>query len=108
MATVGRNRAVVDLPVFKFHGFFAWLVWLFVHLMSLAGHRNRLQTFFTWLWNYITYDQSLRLIIRPYWREPRQKKGDAPIEPAGNETPEQKPKPPSLPEPPSQTTPPAT
>ncbi|MFC5269267.1 NAD(P)/FAD-dependent oxidoreductase [Adhaeribacter terreus] len=93
MATVGRNKAVVDLPKFKFQGFFAWLVWLFVHLMSLAGHRNRIVTFFTWVWNYITYDQSLRLIIRPYWREPRKKKGDAPIEPQGNETPQEKPLP---------------
>jgi NADH dehydrogenase len=89
MATVGRNRAVVDLPKFKFQGFFAWLVWLFVHLMSLAGHRNRIVTFFTWVWNYITYDQSLRLIIRPFWREPRKKK-DMITEPIGNETPQEK------------------
>jgi NADH dehydrogenase len=95
MATVGRNRAVVDLPKFKFQGFFAWLVWLFVHLMSLAGHRNRIVTFFTWVWNYITYDQSLRLIILPYRKEPRRKKGDAPLEPLGNEPPLEKPLPPS-------------
>lgn len=91
MATVGRNRAVVDLPKFKFQGWFAWMVWLFVHLMSLAGHRNRIVTFFTWVWNYFTYDQSLRLIIRPYWREPRKKKGDIDVEAAGNETPQNKP-----------------
>ncbi|MBK0401645.1 FAD-dependent oxidoreductase [Adhaeribacter sp. BT258] len=93
MATVGRNKAVVDLPKFKFQGFFAWLVWLFVHLMSLAGHRNRVITFFTWVWNYFTYDQSLRLIIRPYWKEPRKKKGDASPEAQGNETPQEKPQP---------------
>lgn len=64
MATVGRNRAVVDLPKVKFAGFPAWLVWMFVHLMSIVGVKNRLVIFINWLWNYITYDQSLRLILR--------------------------------------------
>lgn len=64
MATVGRNLAVVDLPFWKFQGFFAWLTWMFVHLMSIVGVKNRLLIFINWLWNYITYDQSLRLIIR--------------------------------------------
>jgi NADH dehydrogenase len=64
MATVGRNRAVVDLPRFKFAGFPAWLVWMFVHLMSIVGVKNRLVIFINWLWNYMTYDQSLRLILR--------------------------------------------
>ncbi len=66
MATVGRNRAVVDLPRWKFQGAFAWLVWLFVHLFQLLGVKNRLFVFLNWVWNYITYDQSLRLIIRPH------------------------------------------
>jgi NADH dehydrogenase len=65
MATVGRNLAVVDLPLVKFQGFFAWLVWMFIHLMSIVGVKNRLMVFINWLWYYITYDQSLRLIIRP-------------------------------------------
>lgn len=65
MATVGRNLAVVDLPFWKFQGFFAWLTWMFVHLMSIVGLKNRLLIFINWLWNYITYDQSLRLIIKP-------------------------------------------
>lgn len=65
MATVGRNRAVVDLPKLKFGGFPAWMVWMFVHLMSIVGVKNRLVIFINWLWNYMTYDQSLRLIIRP-------------------------------------------
>ncbi|WP_167605495.1 NAD(P)/FAD-dependent oxidoreductase [Maribellus sediminis] len=65
MATVGRNRAVVDLPKLKFAGFPAWMVWMFVHLMSIVGVKNRLVIFINWLWNYMTYDQSLRLIIRP-------------------------------------------
>lgn len=65
MATVGRNLAVVDLPFIKFQGFFAWLMWMFVHLMSIVGIKNRLLIFINWAWNYVTYDQSLRLIIRP-------------------------------------------
>lgn len=64
MATVGRNLAVVDLPFWKFQGFFAWLTWMFVHLISIVGVRNRVVVFINWLWNYITYDQSLRLIIK--------------------------------------------
>ena len=64
MATVGRNLAVVDLPFWRFQGFFAWLTWMFVHLMSIVGVKNRLVLFINWLWNYITYDQSLRLIIK--------------------------------------------
>jgi NADH dehydrogenase len=64
MATIGRNKAVVDLPNFSFTGFFAWVMWLVVHLASLIGVRNRFLVLFNWMWNYITYDQSLRLIIR--------------------------------------------
>ncbi|MFT4031853.1 MAG: NAD(P)/FAD-dependent oxidoreductase [Siphonobacter sp.] len=64
MATVGRNLAVVDLPFWKFQGFFAWVTWMFVHLFSIVGVKNRLMIFINWMWNYITYDQSLRLIIR--------------------------------------------
>ena len=65
MATIGRNKAVCDLPRIKFKGFIAWLVWLFVHLFQILGVRNRLFIFINWLWNYVTYDQYLRLIIRP-------------------------------------------
>ena len=64
MATVGRNLAVVDLPFWRFQGFFAWLTWMFVHLMAIVGVKNKLLIFINWLWNYVTYDQSLRLIIR--------------------------------------------
>ena len=66
MATIGRNKAVVDLPGFSFQGFFAWLVWLFVHLFQLLGVRNKVMVFINWLWSYATYDQSLRLMIRPH------------------------------------------
>ena len=69
MATIGRNRAVVDLPFWRFQGAFAWLVWMFVHLFSILGLKNKLIIFLNWVWNYITYDQSLRLVIKP-WRRP--------------------------------------
>lgn len=65
MATVGRNLAIVELPFIKFQGFFGWLVWMFVHLMSIVGVKNRLTIFINWAWNYLTYDQSTRLILRP-------------------------------------------
>ena len=65
MATIGRNLAVVEFPNMKFAGFFAWCVWMFVHLISLIGTKNKVQTFLNWVWNYFTYDQSLRLILTP-------------------------------------------
>jgi NADH dehydrogenase len=70
LATVGRNLAVADLPFAKFQGLFAWFVWMFVHLMSIVGIKNRLFIFINWAWNYLTYDQSLRLIIRPAKEKP--------------------------------------
>lgn len=65
MATVGRNLAVVELPFVKFGGFFAWLTWMFVHLMSILGIKNRFFIFINWFSNYFTYNLSLRLIIHP-------------------------------------------
>src|ERR1017187_997099 len=66
MATVGRNLAVVDIPKPKLHfkGFFAWLIWMGLHLFLLLGVKNRLAVFYNWIYNYITYDQNLRLIFR--------------------------------------------
>lgn len=64
MATIGRNKAVADLGKIKFQGFFAWLVWMFVHLMSIVGVKNKILIFVNWAWNYITFDQSLRLILK--------------------------------------------
>ena len=66
MATVGRNKAVVDLGKLKFGGFFAWFIWMFVHLYFLVGFRNRLVTFFNWVYNYVNFDKASRLIIRPF------------------------------------------
>lgn len=67
MAIIGKNKAVVDLPKPKMHfkGFFAWFIWLFVHLMSLITYRNRINTFYHWMIAYFSKDQSLRMIIRP-------------------------------------------
>jgi NADH dehydrogenase len=67
MATVGRNKAVVDLPGnISFGGFFAWLIWMFVHLFSIYGLRNKIVVFGNWVYNYFTYDRGTRLIIRKF------------------------------------------
>lgn len=66
MATIGRNKAVVDIGKIRFQGFFAWWVWMFVHLLSLIGFRNRLVTFINWILSYITFNGGIRLIIHPY------------------------------------------
>jgi NADH dehydrogenase len=63
MATIGKYRAVVDLPKFKFQGLFAWYFWMFLHLMLILSVRNKLAIFFNWMWSYINKDSSLRLII---------------------------------------------
>lgn len=65
MAIISRNKAVADIGKLHFSGFFAWFMWLFVHLMSLINYRNRLATLYNWAWAYFTKDQSLRFIIRP-------------------------------------------
>jgi NADH:ubiquinone reductase (H+-translocating) len=65
MATVGKNLAVVELPFIRFQGIFGWFVWMFIHLMSIVGVRNKLLIFINWAWKYFTYDQSTRLILRP-------------------------------------------
>jgi NADH dehydrogenase len=68
MATVGRHLAVVELPSFRFQGIFAWFIWMFVHLMSIIGVKNKLLIFVNWAFKYFTYDQSTRLILRPKGR----------------------------------------
>jgi NADH dehydrogenase len=69
LATIGRNKAVADLGKIKFQGFFAWLVWMFVHLISLMGGRNKVIVFINWVSSYITYNGGTRLIIRKFVRE---------------------------------------
>lgn len=66
MATIGRHLAVVELPIIKFQGFIAWVFWMFLHLMLILGVKNKLLVFINWLWKYVTFDQSLRLIIKPF------------------------------------------
>jgi len=65
MATIGKYRAVVDLPNLKFQGILAWFVWMFLHLMLILSVRNKIAIFFNWMWSYFNKDSSLRLIIIP-------------------------------------------
>lgn len=70
MATVGRNLAVVDVPKPKLHirGFLAWMIWMGLHLFLILGVKNRLFVFMNWVYNYFTYDQSLRLIFKEFYK----------------------------------------
>jgi NADH dehydrogenase len=74
MATIGRNRAVADLKVIGFGGFFAWLAWLFIHLIFLIGFRNRIAVLFQWMWAYLTYARGARLIYGVF--KPGGRKGE--------------------------------
>ncbi len=65
MATVGKNKAVVEAGGLKLGGFFAWFLWMAVHLMSIVGVKNRIFVFLNWVWHYFTHDPSLRLMIKP-------------------------------------------
>ena len=65
MAIISKYKAVADLPKFSLKGFFAWLIWLFIHIMPLVGFRNKLKLAFSWFWSFVTNDPTLRLIIRP-------------------------------------------
>ena len=64
MATIGRNKAVCDLPGYKTQGFIAWVLWLVVHLKSILGVKNKLFVLLNWIWDYITYNPGLRIVIR--------------------------------------------
>lgn len=64
MATLGRNKAVVDLPFMSFKGLLAWLVWMFLHLMLILSVKNKLIIFINWLWAYFSKDTALRLILK--------------------------------------------
>lgn len=66
LATIGRNKAVADLGKIHLHGFIAWIIWIFVHLMSLVGFTNRLIVFLSWASSYVTYNGGTRLIIRRF------------------------------------------
>jgi NADH dehydrogenase len=62
LATIGRASAVADFGWIRLKGWFAWVVWLFVHIMKLTGFRNRLLVLMQWAWAYVTYQRSIRLI----------------------------------------------
>ncbi len=64
MATIGKHKAVVELRRFRFQGYFAWMIWMALHLMLILSVRNKLVVFYNWAWSYITGDSSLRLILR--------------------------------------------
>lgn len=76
LATIGRNKAVADLGKIKFQGFFAWVVWMFVHLISLLGFRNKVIVFISWIGSYISYNGGSRLIIRRFVKEVPQEPGN--------------------------------
>lgn len=69
LATVGRNKAVADIGSLKTQGFFAWLIWSFVHLISLVSFRNKVLVFISWVGNYFTFNGNSRIITRPTKRE---------------------------------------
>lgn len=73
LATIGRSHAVADLGKLHFSGYFAWLAWLFIHLLFLIGFRNRFFVMIEWAWAYITYNHSARLITDPMEKEPAEK-----------------------------------
>jgi NADH dehydrogenase len=82
MATVGRNLAVVDVPKPKLHfgGFIAWLIWMGLHLFLILGVKNRIMVFINWMYNYVTYDQSLRLIFKEFYRTKNSVEGSRQIQ----------------------------
>ena len=68
MAVIGRGKAVADIGMLHFRGFLAWLAWMFVHVMALVGFRNQFQVLFNWAWKYMSWRNTIRLIIKPYIR----------------------------------------
>ena len=69
LATIGRNKAVADLPKIRLHGFIAWITWIVVHIFYLIGFRNKVIVMIDWVWSYLSYNKAIRLIIRPFRRE---------------------------------------
>ena len=69
MATIGRNKAVVDIGFFKTQGVFAWLIWMFVHLMSIFGGHNKVLVLMNWVWSYFTFNKSSRIILHRNFRK---------------------------------------
>ena len=76
LATIGRTAAVADLGRLKLSGVWAWLAWLFIHLLFLVGFRNRLIVVFQWMWSFVSYDRGARLITGPLRRLPDQPRAE--------------------------------
>ena len=79
MATVGKRKAVVDLPGFSFQGVFAWLTWMFVHLMLLLNVKNRIIVFLNWMMSYFANDSTLRLMLKASRVDSTFEKTDEPV-----------------------------
>lgn len=77
LATIGRNKAVADLGKIKFQGFFAWVVWMFVHLISLLSFRKKVVVFINWVGSYLSYNGGSRLIIRRFEKQPASEEPEA-------------------------------
>jgi len=75
MATIGRASAIADFGRLRLHGWFAWLAWLFVHIMNLIGFRNRIVVLVQWAWAYFSYQRAIRLITGP-WSDGRASSSD--------------------------------
>ena len=75
MATVGRNKAVVDIGTIRMKGYFAWLIWMFLHLMLILSVKNKLIIFINWAWAYVTKNSSLRLILTASSQAEKKEKG---------------------------------
>lgn len=75
MSTIGRNKAVAELRFGKYHGFIAWAMWMFVHLIRLVGFRNRIAILTDWIWNYFTYEYTFRIITQPFSGDPPPEEG---------------------------------
>jgi NADH dehydrogenase len=86
MATIGRHKGVVDVPKPELHfgGFLGWLIWMGLHLFLILGVKNRVQVFINWVYNYFTWDQSLRLLIRNSYRGTKSSGAPSALIPTGN------------------------
>jgi NADH dehydrogenase len=68
MATIGRSKAIVQMPFLKFGGVMAWFAWLFIHIYYLTGFKNRFFVVFQWAWSYLTFNRGARLIVNREWK----------------------------------------
>jgi NADH dehydrogenase len=76
MATIGRNKAVAYIGRYTFQGFIAWMIWLVIHLVNLIGFRNRLMVLINWAWNYLFFENVVRLILPAQHLKPGQENDD--------------------------------